>query len=406
MLPGTHSCCSCSSAPQHASIHLDLKDWPTFLILPTTLPQQASRAARANAYAFIDAGGLQLLVDLAACAHEQDLVSCSTAVQASGTGSTTGQAAVQPVTLLTAHAHEDVSHLEWFFYPGGTFQAVQQPSGSTDQPHGSTDGSSAASGQQLEGVPRFQPDANGRAGPISKSDMRQLYDRGVIGPATLVWCTAMSRPLPLGSIRELRWWVSRGPSLFSPREGGQLALAMLQQLVCLQPALDETGAVLQPLPRVLRVLGSPSSLPHLCQLIMSHDPELVPMVAGLLCDVLSHNRDALARVYLTGEGCDVACLHACMCVLPMRRDSRDLHTMLQKEASRQTSAAHSMRLRYHISHVPGLSLQLARAQSSNVLNHDAAGVFYFALSYAGSNLSEIGRLLALGHLSQATRYAL
>jgi hypothetical protein len=50
----------------------------------------------------------------------------------------------------------------------------------------------------------------GRQGPISKEEVRQLASRGALTPATPMWVAGMAQPLPLGAIRELRWWTARG----------------------------------------------------------------------------------------------------------------------------------------------------------------------------------------------------
>lgn len=50
---------------------------------------------------------------------------------------------------------------------------------------------------------------------------------------------------------------------------GFLPLQILQQLANLQPAVDEFGSVLQPLPRAHRGLADPSCLPHIAQVILT-----------------------------------------------------------------------------------------------------------------------------------------
>jgi hypothetical protein len=46
-------------------------------------------------------------------------------------------------------------------------------------------------------------------------------------------------------------------------------LQILQQLASLQPAVDEFGAVLQPLPRAHVGLADPACLPHIAQVILT-----------------------------------------------------------------------------------------------------------------------------------------
>jgi hypothetical protein len=44
---------------------------------------------------------------------------------------------------------------------------------------------------------------------------------------------------------------------------------VLQQLASLQPAVDEEGSVLQPLPRAHRGIADPACLPHIAQVMLT-----------------------------------------------------------------------------------------------------------------------------------------
>lgn len=45
-------------------------------------------------------------------------------------------------------------------------------------------------------------------GPVSKAELKQAFARGQVGVGTPFWAAAMAEPLPLASVRELRWLVS------------------------------------------------------------------------------------------------------------------------------------------------------------------------------------------------------
>lgn len=62
-----------------------------------------------------------------------------------------------------------------------------------------------------------------------------------------------------------RWLVSRGAELLTCVEAAAVSLQLLQRLAGLQAPVDETGSVLQPPPRVHRLLVQPRCLPHVCQ---------------------------------------------------------------------------------------------------------------------------------------------
>lgn len=50
----------------------------------------------------------------------------------------------------------------------------------------------------------------GRVGPVSKAEIRQLCSSGAVAPSTLFWASGMPEPVPMRAVRELRWWVARG----------------------------------------------------------------------------------------------------------------------------------------------------------------------------------------------------
>ncbi|GIM04041.1 hypothetical protein Vretimale_8678, partial [Volvox reticuliferus] len=296
----------------------------------------AARAVRANSYAFMEAGGLELLTDLVAYAHTGGAAveggggSSSAAggtavvggwgVNASTAAQRQQQVGAQSGLMLTSVGHDDMPK-EWYFYPRGvlppaTAALTGRPSPSpaaaaTDDLIGeelptaaaaaasATDASESGSGSDT--LLGRKPDETGRAGPYTRDEVRQLVSRGSVDMATLCWATGMQRPEPLGSIRELRWMLARGPGRFSPYAAAELALQLLRRLVELQPAVDEEeGLVLQPLPRAYRVLAGPRCLPHLCQAILTFHPSIVSATCAILDTLLTPHPDALARLHLTG----------------------------------------------------------------------------------------------------------
>jgi hypothetical protein len=76
----------------------------------------------------------------------------------------------------------------------------------------------------------------------------------------------MPEPLPLASLRELRWWVARGVAPLTALRAAGVALRVLQALAGQQPAVDgHTGEALFPLPLAHRQMASPACLPHIAQ---------------------------------------------------------------------------------------------------------------------------------------------
>jgi DnaJ family protein C protein 13 len=67
-----------------------------------------------------------------------------------------------------------------------------------------------------------------------------------------------------------RWLSAQGRGLLGAADCARLALQLLLGLAHVQPPVDEGGCLLQPLPVVLRVLGSPRCLPHIAQVPVEH----------------------------------------------------------------------------------------------------------------------------------------
>ncbi|KAF5838736.1 hypothetical protein DUNSADRAFT_2280 [Dunaliella salina] len=376
--------------------------------------QQVQRVARANGYAVHNAGGTELLVDMAAAAHE-----CTESTTASGGASlattakphaldSAGFAAQAPASvpgsalgtaadggfvsglasagagglgglgggdrmgvaggtgaspqLLTAKPHAEAqegSVCEWYCYlpPHLVGDAPVAVQASTDSPAANavphTGASNAASGtvgnaDAVAGTgtskptpPPCPPPPPGVAavGPLSKPDLARLFLAGRVGLHTPCWADGQggaggALPVPLASIRELRWFLSSGPPVLTTHDAARTALHLLHTLATLLPATeaDENGVetVVECVCVCVCVCVSPRCLPRLSQVLLTFDPELVPSVASLLELVLRHNEERLSRLYSTGA-------------------------------------------------------------------------FYFALAYPGSNLVEIARLLQLTHLRQAPR---
>lgn len=69
-------------------------------------------------------------------------------------------------------------------------------------------------------------------GPVSKAELKQAFAREQVGLGTPLWAAGMAEPLPLASIRELRWLVSyrRGDPLWPPMD--PYGPSMTSHLLC------------------------------------------------------------------------------------------------------------------------------------------------------------------------------
>ncbi|KAK9809260.1 hypothetical protein WJX72_012293 [[Myrmecia] bisecta] len=224
------------------------------LLVPNTATQdeRASRAAKANGVLFVEAGGVQLAVDLLTGAHE---------------ASERTQAPLQTNLIANSSHAEEVK--EWFYY-------VDETKGTENGPGGR------------------------RVGPLGKDEIKQAFARGHINLTTRFWADGQAEALPLYNLRELRWLVARRNGTLGPFQVAEIVLKVLHTLAQLQPAVDASDQVLQPLPVVHRQLASPACLPHIAQVLLTGEPSLVSLASALLEEVLLHNREALPRLYQTG----------------------------------------------------------------------------------------------------------
>ncbi|KAG1680438.1 hypothetical protein FOA52_015531 [Chlamydomonas sp. UWO 241] len=342
---------------------------------------------------------VQLLVELLATCHE--LPPAAAALRGAGHGGSGGGHAGTPgtggggqrqqrlegatpgqVMRLAATAHEDGPR-EWFWYPRGVVEGAVEAAGFNAVIAAAVI-TSAGPGDRLD--PETAPtDASGRAGPLSKSELRWLHARWRFTPSTLVWAPGMGGPTPVREVRELRWWLSSDSVTSMNAPGGvdagvnksvdgagaeaaaqlpRLALSLLRGLARLQAAVNPvSGAHLSPPPRAHQLLASPACLPHLCQALLARDPDLVDGAARLLREVLAPQEGDAA-----GHGGDGAAA--------------------PPGASLPASDG---------SPAPGGSIGSALSRLY------LTGALYFALAYTGSNLGGVSALLRVCHLRQAFR---
>lgn len=165
---------------------------------------------------------------------------------------------------------------EWYYYPHGynasedraVTQAASSPSAQPSST-GNTDHEQNPDMQALHAVNDPSVDACGRAGPLTKDQIKHMHSKQQIAWDTHFWAPGLPCPLPLWEIRELRWMLMRGVGVLTAFESAHVALQILLQMASLQPAVDEAGQTLQPLPRVHRVLAEPRCLPHVSQVMLT-----------------------------------------------------------------------------------------------------------------------------------------
>lgn len=258
------------------------------LLMPAAVAQdipQVDRAVQGNSYAFIRAGGLELLVDLASCAHEQQERWMTSHQQLNKDSLVGPQGPSGAVALLMADSSYEPPRV-WYCYPHGVVGEGQKQTIPSTNP---------ATHELLAKL-----DETGRAGPLSRKELLSLFNAGHVHMTTPCWASGMQYPLPASSIRELRWSLARGSKVLGSFQVAEVALKVLHRLALLQPAVNDQGQVFQPLPQVHRALTAPRCLPHLCQVMLTNEPSLVTLTATLLEEILHYADDACAKLYLTG----------------------------------------------------------------------------------------------------------
>ncbi|XP_050098670.1 dnaJ homolog subfamily C member 13 isoform X1 [Anopheles aquasalis] len=140
-----------------------------------------------------------------------------------------------------------------------------------------------------------------RCGPVTFSELRELWTKGVLTPRTRCWAVGMDGWRSLQQIPQLKWCLmAKGSPLFNESELAQHVLDILNQCTAFFPSRARDGeAVLIPGPRLSRKLSEFICLPHIVQVCLTHDPGLLERVATLLCQIMEDNPE-MSKVYLTG----------------------------------------------------------------------------------------------------------
>ncbi|KAL5285788.1 DNAJC13 family protein [Megaselia abdita] len=140
-----------------------------------------------------------------------------------------------------------------------------------------------------------------RQGPITYSQLKELWVTGVINPKTRFWASGMDGWRSLQQIPQFKWCLmSKGQPLYNETELAQLILDILIKCTSFFPSRTRNGAaVLVPAPKMSRKLSEFSLLPHIVQVCLTHDPALLERVAILLCHIMEDNPE-MSKVYITG----------------------------------------------------------------------------------------------------------
>ncbi|XP_032585427.1 dnaJ homolog subfamily C member 13 isoform X2 [Drosophila mojavensis] len=140
-----------------------------------------------------------------------------------------------------------------------------------------------------------------RQGPITYSELKELWHKGLITPKTRCWAIGMDGWRSLQQIPQLKWClIAKGTPLYDETELASKILDILIKCTSFFPSRTQNGvAVLIPGPKLSRKLSEFICLPHVVQVCLTHDPGLLERVATLLCQIMEDNPE-MPKVYMTG----------------------------------------------------------------------------------------------------------
>eukprot|EP00892_Ulva_mutabilis_P004250 jgi/Ulvmu1/2197/UM013_0043.1 len=226
---------------------------------------KAAAAARANGSELMAAGGVQLLVELAAMAHLQTDV---------------GPVVAGGPALLMDHAQSDVDAVASWWYYEGPLPAPSEHA-EPDEPPGA-------------GTPAC-------VGPLSCRALLAKIREGSVPRSAHVWAPGMANPRPVAAVRQLRWMLAKGGAGARWKQLAHACMSAMLALVAQAPvAEDAAESPVVPLPNVIRHLSGPACLPHVVQLLLTQDPALVRDSAAVVLHVAASHSQVMHRLYTTG----------------------------------------------------------------------------------------------------------
>ncbi|CCW68090.1 unnamed protein product [Phytomonas sp. Hart1] len=136
---------------------------------------------------------------------------------------------------------------------------------------------------------------------VSFLRLSELYVMGEIQDTTRVWAQGMSEWKQLREVPQLRWGIlcEEMPSILSYTAVTCTVLDIFQYICDQYPSRNSSGAIMQPLPRVKRFLSSTTVLPYIVQLLLTFDSAVCERVNRLLYSIMEDN-PLMSYLFFTG----------------------------------------------------------------------------------------------------------
>ncbi|KRX97099.1 DnaJ -like protein subfamily C member 13, partial [Trichinella pseudospiralis] len=139
-----------------------------------------------------------------------------------------------------------------------------------------------------------------KVGPYSFACMKEFYQSGKIEKSTKIWASGLDDWKPLEDVAQFRWtMVASGTAQMNEIEMAMKILDILLQMINFFPSRDGEGYIIRPPSKVKQILASPFCLPHIVQLFLTFDPNVVVKTAKLL-NALIQDSPVISKLYLTG----------------------------------------------------------------------------------------------------------
>jgi len=222
-----------------------------------------------NAKDFIDAGGVEVMINMITLAHlhtQRAFMPTQTNV-------------IEATTEMLAAAESK----EWYYSHDDRLVASERPS-DTDMPNG------------------FRENDKQRThkGPFRFSEIEELWREKKVDEKTKFWSQGMEGWKVASEIPQMKWCIlASGSPLMNESELATCILNIFIQICEYYPSHDLDGAIIRPFPRIKKYLSDASSLTHIVQLLVTFDPVIVERVSTLLLLVVEEN-PMISQLYRTG----------------------------------------------------------------------------------------------------------
>lgn len=218
---------------------------------------------KSNAKEFIDADGINTLVEMITLAH----------LHTQRAFIPTQSNVIEATTEMLAAA----ASKEWYYSDDDLLVSSERP----DDP-------SASKGTKAQ------------KGPLRFSEIEDLWRQGKVNERTKFWAQGMDGWKLATDISQLKWCLlATGSPVMNESELAVCILDMFFKICEYYPSYDLDGAIIRPFPRIKKYLSNTASLPHIIQLLVTFDPVIVERVSNLMLLVLEEN-PMISQLYRSG----------------------------------------------------------------------------------------------------------